>query len=68
MLSLRRRDEEDFALGTGRVLVVHRVDGSRERLGIAQDVSLQRLAETAAAWGKPLAIGSVGDGNNIADS
>jgi hypothetical protein len=53
--------EEDFTFGTGRTLILHLANGSRERIGIANEVTPERLAETAAAWGKCLEVTGAGD-------
>jgi hypothetical protein len=44
--------KEHFTFGTGRILVVHLADGSRERIRIARDVTVELRAETVSPYGK----------------
>jgi hypothetical protein len=59
--------EEDFTFGTGRTLVVHLANDSRERIRIAPDVTAQQLAETVSAYGKELRRAAAGDWCKRAD-
>jgi hypothetical protein len=52
--------EEDFTFGTGRSLIIHLADGSREKIRIASEVTAQQLAETASAYGKKLELAAAG--------
>ena len=53
--------EEDFTFGTGRTLVVHLADCSRERVRLAPEVTAERLAEAVSAYGKELKLAGAGD-------
>jgi hypothetical protein len=55
--------QEGFPEGNqtaGKTLVIHTVSGNRERVGVAEEVSREQLADAALVWGKGLEVTQAG--------